>query len=95
MHLLKQTDEIEVIEDGISTSNNDEQPLNADSPINVIDVGKFISTSDVQFRKALFSIIVTDDGIITCFNDEQSMNASVLIVVTVDGMFISTNFLHF
>lgn len=60
-------EEIWVFELEMTTSVSDEQPPNAYKPISLTDDGIVILVKDVQFEKALVSMLVTESGIMMFF----------------------------
>lgn len=69
---------------------NDEHRLKATLPIDLIDVGIWISESDEHPLNDDSLIDVTDDGMLIFKSDEHPRNASLPIDVTVSG--IETDF---
>lgn len=87
VHLQKALLPIDFTERGISICSNDEQLLNAKSPIVFKEEG---SSNEISFKaeqqaKAYWSIIFKEAGKDICANEEHPLKAEVLIVVREEG----------
>ena len=83
-----------VIEGEIDISFNDEQLLNAESPISKTEEGSIISVNDEQLMNAWLSIFETEEGIVIFINELQPPKAEYPIYVTDGGRMISVNDTH-
>lgn len=75
----------EVIEEGITIFFNDLQSETTSLSIFSTEGGTVISSSELQFLKALTPKKVTDEGIVIFFNDMQSLKKRDRIFVSAGG----------